>query len=63
MTQKERVFLIPVNETEEGSVTLMKVNVGAVSMRVAKRKLRVVFTEWNIPVNFHKKLLKELCDE
>lgn len=55
-------FLIPVNESEdETSVTIMLVDVGDVSMRVAKRKLRVVFTEWGIPVFLQKKLITELC--
>ena len=56
-----KVFLIPVNESEdETSVTVMRVDCGAVSMRVAKRKLRVVLTEWMIPVKWQKKFIKEL---
>ena len=56
------VFLIPVNESvDEGSVTVMRVDVGNVTMRTAKRKLRVIFTVWGIPVPFQKKMIKELC--
>lgn len=56
------VFLIPVNESEdETSVTVMRVDVGNVAMRTAKRKLRVVLTVWGIPVRFQKKMIKELC--
>ena len=55
------VFLIPVNESEDGgSVTLMRLDMGDISMRVAKRKLRIVFKEWGIPTMFHKKLINEL---
>lgn len=56
------VFLIPVNETDEDdtSVTLMRVDVGNVCMRVAKRKLRVVFTEWGIPTSWQKTMIREL---
>ncbi len=56
------VFIIPVNESEEeNSVTLMRVDVGDVSMRTAKRKLRIVFKEWGIPTSWQKKFIKELC--
>lgn len=55
------VFLIPVNESEEdGSVTLMRLDMGDISMRVAKRKLRIILSEWGIPVKFQKKMIKEL---
>ena len=55
-------FLIPVNEAEDGeTITVMSVDVGEVSMRVAKRKLRTVFTVWQIPKFLQKKLIKELC--
>jgi len=55
-------FLIPVNEAEDGeTITVMSVDVGNVSMRVAKRKLRKVFTVWQIPTFLQKKLIKELC--
>ena len=55
------VFLIPVNEADDcESVTLMRVDVGDVTMRVAKRKLRIVFTEWGIPKRFQKLMIKEL---
>lgn len=55
------VFLIPVNESEDGgSVTIMRVDVGDVSMRVAKRKLRVVLTEWGIPRQQQKMIIREL---
>jgi hypothetical protein len=58
------IFLIPVNESEDGqSVTVMRVDVGDVTMRVAKRKLRVVLTEWAIPKRFHKLIIKELTHE
>ena len=39
----------------------MRVDVGNVAMRTAKRKLRVVLTVWGIPVRFQKKMIKELC--
>ena len=56
------VFLIPVNESEDGgSVTVMRVDVGNVTMRTAKRKLRIVFKEWKVPPFLIKKLIKELC--
>ena len=57
-----KVFIIPVNESAEDdtSVTVMRVDCGHVSMRTAKRKLRVVLKEWNIPVQFIKKMIKEL---
>ena len=58
------VFLIPVNDAEgndETSVTIMRIDVGDISMRVAKRKLRIVFSEWGIPTRFQKKMIKELC--
>lgn len=56
------VFLIPVNESEDGgSVTVMRVDVGDVSMRVAKRKLRIIFKEWKVPTFLIKKMIKELC--
>ena len=56
------VFLIPVNESEDGgSVTVMRIDMGDISMRVAKRKLRIIFKEWCIPVQFHKRMIKELC--
>ena len=52
-------FIIPVNEAEVGeSVTYKIVDVGDVTPRVAKRKLRKVFEVWRIPVNQHKRLLK-----
>jgi len=55
------VFLIPVNESEDGSsVTVMRVDVGNVTMRTAKRKLRVVLTVWGIPIRFQKMMIKEL---
>ena len=55
------VFLIPVNESEEdGSVTLMRLDMGDISMRVAKRKLRIILSVWGIPVKFQKKMIKEL---
>lgn len=55
------VFIIPVNESEDGgSVTVMRIDVGDVSMRVAKRKLRIVFDEWQIPKRFQKMMIKEL---
>ncbi len=58
------VFLIPVNESEDGgSVTVMRVDVGDVSMRVAKRKLRIIFKEWGVPVRYMKKMIKELCSD
>ena len=58
------VFLIPVNESEDGgSVTVMRVDVGDISLRVAKRKLRQVFKVWDIPVQFHKRMIKELCSD
>ncbi len=58
------VFLIPVNESEDGgSVTVMRVDVGDVSMRVAKRKLRIVFKEWGVPTRFLKKMVKELTSD
>ncbi len=53
-------FLIPVNEAAEGeSQTCMVVDVGDVTERTAKRKLRLVFKEWEIPVPQIKRLLKE----
>jgi hypothetical protein len=56
------VFIIPVNESEdETSVTVMRVDVGNVTMRTAKRKLRIVLTVWDIPVQFQKKMIQELC--
>jgi len=58
------IFLIPVNESEDGgSVTVMRIDMGDISMRVAKRKLRIVFKEWGIPVQFHKRMIKELCSD
>ncbi len=61
------VFLIPVNEVTDDedntSVTVMRVDVGDISMRVAKRKLRKVFSVWKIPTYLQKKMIKELCDE
>lgn len=62
--RKETVFLIPVNESEDGgSVTVMRVNVGAVTMRTAKRKLRIVLGEWGIPKPMMKRFIKELYRE
>lgn len=59
--QTQKVFIIPVNSGEdETSVTLMRVDCGKVSMRVAKRKLRVVLTEWGIPKKYQKIFIKEL---
>ncbi len=53
-------FLIPVNEAAEGeSQTCMVVDVGDVTERTAKRKLRLVFKEWGIPAPQIKRLLKE----
>jgi hypothetical protein len=57
-------FIIPVNEVEYdesgmGSQTLKIVDVGDVSPRTAKRKLRMVLQEWGIPNNRIKKLIKE----
>lgn len=61
-SRKNIVFLIPVNESEDGqSVTVMRVDVGAVTMRTAKQKLRVVLSEWGIPKFMMKKFVKELC--
>ena len=62
MSHTRKIFIIPVNEAEEDdtSVTVMRVDCGEVPMRTAKRKLRVVFKEWGIPVRFQKKMIKEL---
>lgn len=61
-TEERKVFLIPVNESEDGgSVTVMRIDMGCISMRVAKRKLRIVFREWGIPTYKMKILIKELC--
>lgn len=61
MGEYNMVFLIPVNESEDGgSVTLMRLDMGDISMRVAKRKLRIIFKEWSIPTMFHKRLINEL---
>lgn len=55
-------FIIPVNEpdTITGSVTYKQIDVGDVSLRVAKRKLRIVLKEWGIPDNQLKKFINEL---
>ncbi|ASL24408.1 hypothetical protein vBAspPH44_25 [Alteromonas phage vB_AspP-H4/4] len=52
---------IPVNELVDGeeSVTVMRIDFGDVTERVAKRKMRVILDEWNIPRKYHKKLMKE----
>lgn len=57
-------FLIPVNEivyNEEGlgSQTCKVVDVGDVSPRTAKRKLRIVLLEWGVPATQIKTLIKE----
>ena len=57
-------FLIPINEIEYneegmGSQTCKVVDVGDVSTRTAKRKLRIVLKEWGIPTNRIKSLVKE----
>ena len=55
-------FVIPVNEPcDNGSVTYMTLDMGDVSIRVAKRKLRIILTTWGIPKNKQKKLINELC--
>lgn len=54
-------FTFPVNEAEDGgSVTYKVVDCGDVSLRVAKRKVRVVLHEWGIPANQIKKLINEM---
>ena len=62
MKHTRKVFIIPVNKPEDGdtSATVMRVDCGAVSMRSAKRKLRVVFKEWGVQTRFQKKMIKEL---
>ncbi|QPI17689.1 hypothetical protein vBAmePR8F_gp29 [Alteromonas phage vB_AmeP_R8W] len=54
-------IFVPVNEYKEGeeSITLMRIDFGDVSERVAKRKFRIILDEWGIPKNQHKKLMKE----
>ena len=58
----KKVFIIPIAEPNEDdkSATVMRVDCGYVSMRVAKRKLRVVLTEWGVPRYFQKLFIKEL---
>ncbi len=59
--ESRKVFIIPVNEKEDStSVTMMRVDCGNVTMRTAKRKLRVVLREWGIPKRFQKIFIKEL---
>lgn len=59
--ESRKVFIIPVNEAEDStSVTMMRVDCGNVTMRTAKRKLRVVLSEWGIPKNSQKLFIKEL---
>lgn len=55
-------FIIPVNEPDNitGSVTYKQVDVGDVSLRVAKRKLRIVLAEWGFPQNQIKKFVNEM---
>lgn len=56
-------LIVPVNEPEVGgentSVTCMVVDLGDVCERVAKRKFRAVLTEWGIPRNKHKMIMKD----
>lgn len=57
-------FIIPINEVDYneeglGSQTCKVVDVGNVSPRTAKKKLRIIFKEWGIPSNQIKKLVKE----
>jgi hypothetical protein len=55
------IFMIPVNkQTGEESVTYMRVDVGNVTNRIAKRKLRIVLTEWGIPKDKQSIFVKEL---
>lgn len=59
--ESRKVFIIPVNESDDSpSVTMMRVDCGCVTMRTAKRKLRVVLTEWGIPKKYQKIFIKEL---
>ena len=62
--ESRKVFLIPVNAAVEGEAThtVMRVDCGNVTMRTAKRKLRIVFNEWGIPARFQKIFIKELCN-
>lgn len=62
MKHTRKVFLIPVNDDEDDtSVTVMRIDMGEIPMRSAKRKLRTIFKEWGVPVHFQKKMIKELC--
>ena len=63
-SRKKIVFLIPVNESDDGgSVTVMRIDCGAVTMRTAKRKLRIVLKEWGIPAYLLKRFVKELTSD
>lgn len=53
-------FTFPVNEAVDGgTVTYKVVDCGDVSLKVAKRKLRIVLKEWGVPANQMKKLINE----
>ena len=57
-------FTIPINDVvynEEGlgSQTCKVVDVGDVSLRTAKKKLRIVLKEWGVPAYKIKQVLKE----
>ena len=53
------VVWIPWEETDQAR-TVYRIDLGDVSVRTAKKKLRIVLKEWNVPTFLMKKVIKEL---